>query len=152
MSFSSPHTYMSHPPHTQLSSSTRNIIANARHVWLDECAVRAMRKKVKSDIGDCGTKKCRRGYSGVWLGLRLVEIWSLESGGRFCVGVFGRNLASVAVKMFPHLILLFKTIRKFCTLNVICKTNDIICITVKHREGLFPSTFNGHALFLVLIG
>jgi hypothetical protein len=34
-------------------------------------------------------------------------VWSgesLESGGRFCVGAFGRNLASVAVKMFPHLI------------------------------------------------
>jgi hypothetical protein len=31
---------------------------------------------------------------------------SLESGGRFCVGAFGRNLASVAVKMFPHLIYL----------------------------------------------
>jgi hypothetical protein len=30
--------------------------------------------------------------------------WSLESGGRFCVGAFGRNLASVAVKMFSHLI------------------------------------------------
>jgi hypothetical protein len=29
---------------------------------------------------------------------------SLESGGRFCVGAFGRNLASVAVKLFPYLI------------------------------------------------
>jgi hypothetical protein len=28
---------------------------------------------------------------------------SLESGGRFCVGAFGRNLASVA-PMFSHLI------------------------------------------------
>jgi hypothetical protein len=27
---------------------------------------------------------------------------SLESGGRFRVGAFGRNLASVTVKMFPR--------------------------------------------------
>jgi hypothetical protein len=27
---------------------------------------------------------------------------SLESGGRFCVDTFGRNVASVAVKMFSH--------------------------------------------------
>jgi hypothetical protein len=32
-----------------------------------------------------------------------VCFW-LESGGRFCVGAFGRNLASVAMKMFAHLI------------------------------------------------
>jgi hypothetical protein len=29
---------------------------------------------------------------------------SPESGSRFCVGAFGRNLASVAVKIFSHLI------------------------------------------------
>jgi hypothetical protein len=26
----------------------------------------------------------------------------LESGGRFCVGAFGRNLTSVGVMLFPH--------------------------------------------------
>jgi hypothetical protein len=26
----------------------------------------------------------------------------VESGGRFCVGAFGRNLASVTVKMFSY--------------------------------------------------
>jgi hypothetical protein len=31
--------------------------------------------------------------------------WSLESGDRFCVGVFGRNMASVSMKMFSHLLL-----------------------------------------------
>jgi hypothetical protein len=30
--------------------------------------------------------------------------WSLESGGRFCVGAFGRDLASVTVKMSACLI------------------------------------------------
>jgi hypothetical protein len=31
---------------------------------------------------------------------------SLESGGWFCVDAFGRNLTSVTVKMFSHLIYL----------------------------------------------
>jgi hypothetical protein len=48
---------------------------------------------------------------------------SLESGGRFCVGAFGRNLASVAVKMFAHLIYLKINFYKFCTFNAICKAN-----------------------------
>jgi hypothetical protein len=61
-----------------------------------------MRKKLKliSDGSDCSSKKCKRGYGsaygGVW--------WSLESGGRFLVYAFGRNMASVKVKMFSHLI------------------------------------------------
>jgi hypothetical protein len=38
-----------------------------------------------------------------------VCVWgSLESGGRFCVGAFVKNLASVAVKMFSHFNLLCK--------------------------------------------
>jgi hypothetical protein len=51
--------------------SAPNIIAHVRHAWLDECAVRAMRKKMKlsSDCGDSGSKKCKRGYSG----LRMVS-------------------------------------------------------------------------------
>jgi hypothetical protein len=38
---------------------------------------------------------------------------SLESGGRFCVGAFGRNLASVAKKMFSYLIYFIKAFYKF---------------------------------------
>jgi hypothetical protein len=34
----------------------------------------------------------------------LLIVWILESGGRIYVGAFGRNLASVAVKMFSYLI------------------------------------------------
>jgi hypothetical protein len=50
-----------------------------------------MRKKLKlsSDVGDSGSKTCKRGCSGpvveVWRTLRLSEVWSLQSGGRFCV-------------------------------------------------------------------
>jgi hypothetical protein len=33
---------------------------------------------------------------------------SLESGGRFCVGAFGKNLVSVVVKTFSHFIYFIK--------------------------------------------
>jgi hypothetical protein len=74
-----------------------------------------MRKKLKLsyDTGDCSKAKCKRGYGdgygGVWR--------SLESGGRFYVDAFGRNLASVAVKEFSHLTYFTKN----ATFNVICK-------------------------------
>jgi hypothetical protein len=45
----------------------------------------------------------------LWWGLAESAFGGcLESGGRFCVGAFGRNLASVAVKMSPHFILFAK--------------------------------------------
>jgi hypothetical protein len=69
---------------------------------------------------------------------------SLESGGRFCAGASGRNLASVAVKMFSHLIYYFTKSCKCCTLNAICKDNVAInCITVQHKKGSFPSVLTG---------
>jgi hypothetical protein len=55
----------------------------------------------------------------------------VESGGRFCVGAFGRNLVSVAVKMFSHLIYFKKTFYKFCNFNAIWKDNaEINCVNV----------------------
>jgi hypothetical protein len=54
---------------------------------------------------------------------------SLESGGRFCVRPFGRNLSSVAVKMFPRLIYYKKKFYKVCVFNAISKDNAAInCI------------------------
>jgi hypothetical protein len=58
--------------------STTNIIANVRHAWLYDCAVRAMRKKLKLiyNGGDSGSKKYKWGcggvYGGVWRSLLLV--------------------------------------------------------------------------------
>jgi hypothetical protein len=77
-----------------------------------------MRKKMKlrSDAGDCGSKKCKRGYGGVyggvWRSLRLAGDGSLESGGRFCVGALDRKLVSVAMKMFFKFHILYKDILK----------------------------------------
>jgi hypothetical protein len=63
---------------------------------------------------------------------------SLESSGRFCVGAFGLNLASVAVKMFSHLI---KEFYQFCTFNAIFKDNPAINrITVQHNSTLTDHT------------
>jgi hypothetical protein len=41
-----------------------------------------MRKKLKlsSDGGDCGSKKNKRDYCGVWRTLRLVGVWSQAVG------------------------------------------------------------------------
>jgi hypothetical protein len=60
---------------------------------------------------------------------------SLESGGRFCVGAFGRNLASVAVKMFSRLMYFLKKFYKCCTFNAIFKDNAVInYFTVQHKN------------------
>jgi hypothetical protein len=93
-----------------------------------------------------GSKKCK--YK--WWGLAESAFGgSLESGGRFCVGAFGRNLASVAVKIFSHLIYFIRKFYKFCTFSAICKDNAAInCITVEHKKVSFPSTLTGHTLRL----
>jgi hypothetical protein len=81
----------------------------------------------------------------LWWGLAESAFGgSLESGGRFCVGAFGRNLASVAVKMFSHSIYFIKKFYKFCTFSAICKDNAAInCITVQHKKRFSPVKFDG---------
>jgi hypothetical protein len=60
---------------------------------------------------------------------------SLKSDHRFCVGVFGRNLALVVMKMFSHFTYFINAFYKFCTFNVIWKDNAAInCITVEHKK------------------
>jgi hypothetical protein len=57
-------------------------------------------------------------------GYGTVCIWQ-ESGLRQSVLCWcdGRNLASVAMKMFSHLIYFIKKFYTFCTFNMICKDN-----------------------------
>jgi hypothetical protein len=87
--------------------------------------------KLSSDGGDSGSKKCRRGHDGAYGG-----IWrSLETDDRFCVGAFGRNLASVAVEMFSHFIYFVNKSYEVCAFNAICKDIAAInCITVQHKN------------------
>jgi hypothetical protein len=53
------------------TSQYPNIIANVRHAWLDEGAVRVMRKtmKLSSDGSDSGRNTCKRGYDGAYGGV-----------------------------------------------------------------------------------
>jgi hypothetical protein len=67
------------------------------------------------------------------------------SGSRLCVGVFGRNLASVTVKMFSHLMYFIKKSCTLCTSSAVCKDNAAInCITLQQRKGSFLSTLTCH--------
>jgi hypothetical protein len=110
---------------------------NVRHARLYEFAVRAMRKKLKlvSDGIDSGSKKCKRGYGGACSG-----VWrSLESGGRFCVGAFGRNPVSIAVKMFSHLICYFKKLF-YCFAKVMLEQ---IVLLFSTKKRFIPVNFDG---------
>jgi hypothetical protein len=84
----------------------------------------------------------------LWWGLAESAFGcGLESRCRFCVGAFGRNLASDAVKMLSHLIHFIKTFYKLCTFNAIFKYNAVInYIIVQHKKGSFPSALTGHML------
>jgi hypothetical protein len=100
-------------------------VKTARPISNVSLSARAMRKKLQSssDSGDSGSKKWKRSYGGaygaVWQSLRFARVWSLKSGSRFCVSAFGRNLASVAVKIFTHFIYFIKKFYTFCIFNVI---------------------------------
>jgi hypothetical protein len=75
---------------------------------------------------------------------------SPESGNRFCVGNFGRNLASIAVKMFSNVIYFMKKLYKVCTFNAICNYNAAIsCITLQHKKFSFTLTSAGHTKLIV---
>jgi hypothetical protein len=76
----------------------------------------------------------QRGDGGVCRSLRLAGVW-LESSGSFCTGAFGRNLASLAVKMFSHLIYFIRTFYKLCAFNATCRDSVAInCTAVLNRK------------------
>jgi hypothetical protein len=52
-----------------------------------------------------------------------------------CWCFFFRNLASVAMMLFSHLIYFIKKCYKICSLNTICKNNVAVnCTTVQHKD------------------
>jgi hypothetical protein len=68
------------------------------------------------------------------------------SGDWFCVNAFGRNLASVAMKMFPHKIYFMKK-SELCTFNMICKDIAAVnCVTNQYNEISFSSAVKSHEL------
>jgi hypothetical protein len=106
-------------------------------------------KKLSYGGGESRSKKCKRGYGGaygeVWRRMNLAGVcW------RSCVCAFGRSLASVALKMFSHVIYFVKKCYKCCTLNAICKDNAAInCVNVQQNKGPFPSTLTGHTTLVL---
>jgi hypothetical protein len=76
-----------------------------------------------------------------------VCVW-LDSGpdGRLNDIAFGRNLASVAVKMLPHLIYLIKELCTFLRSTRFANNAAINYITVQHKKVSLPSTLTGHTL------
>jgi hypothetical protein len=59
----------------------------------------------------------------------------MKSGGRFCVGAFGRNMATSAVKMSVHSTYFLSKFYKYCTSNATCKDNTAIkCIILYSME------------------
>jgi hypothetical protein len=70
-------------------------------------------------------------------GMVVPVLWSggsMEFSGLFYVDAFGRNLASVAVKMFLNSIYFIKKLHK-CTFNGICKDDaEINCIIVQLKK------------------
>jgi hypothetical protein len=63
--------------------------------------------------------------------------WSPESGGRFCVGAFGRDLTSVAVTIFFTFKLCYREFHKFCNFNAIFTDKAAInCFTVQQKDVL----------------
>jgi hypothetical protein len=96
--------------------------------------------KLISDCGDSGSNKWKRGSddaSGSVLAKSALDE-SLESGSRFCVVAFGRNLASVAITMFYRQTSFINEFNKFCTFYAICKHDAAInYFTDDHKEVSF---------------
>jgi hypothetical protein len=61
--------------------------------------------KLSSGGGEFGSKNTNNTMGGLAESLFAM---GMESDGRVCGGAFGRNLASVVVKMFSHLIYFLK--------------------------------------------
>jgi hypothetical protein len=73
------------------------------------------------------TRNVNKAMVALMVGCNRLCIWK-ESGVRQSVlcSKFDRNLVSVTMKMFSHLIYFMKKFYKFCTSNVICKYNAAI--------------------------
>jgi hypothetical protein len=82
------------------------MMANVRHDWLDKWAfVRCGNYlKLSSDGGDSGSKKCKRGYGGVWRNLRLAGV-SIQNNNqeKMKIKIIYSKFTKVAnMKIFSH--------------------------------------------------
>lgn len=128
---SRPHLHICFSATRHKHLSAPNTVANVRHVWLEESAVRAMWKKLslRSDGDGSGRKKCKGGYSGGLEGYTFGRI--PKSGVRFCVG----DLAKIWLQMFSHLICFMKKFYECYTFNAIFKDNAAIRVITVRQKG-----------------
>jgi hypothetical protein len=109
------------------------------------CDMAKKKTKLSSEGGNCGSKKCKRGsggvYGGVWGSLRLAGDHTARRS--ICVGASGRNLASVAVKTFSHLICFINKFHTCCTFDAMCQhkswNTSYYCST---QESFIPVNFD----------
>jgi hypothetical protein len=98
--------------------------------------------KLSSDGGDPSARKCKRGCGGAYVAVwRRLRNSGIRRSVLYCA--FDSNLASVAVKMFSHVINFIKKCYK-CVLSVLF--SKIVLKTVgyfQHKQGSFPSTLTG---------
>jgi hypothetical protein len=64
------------------------------------------------------------------------------ANGQFCIGAFGRNMASVALKLFTRLIYVISKCYRY-TLNALCKVKAAVnCMTLQQGQiCLIPVNF-----------
>jgi hypothetical protein len=79
---------------------------------------------------------------------------SLDYGVRrsHLVGAFERNMTSIALKMFPHLIYVIETFYNVCTYKAIYKYNAAInYITLQHKTDILHSALKDHTTVVHVI-
>lgn len=110
---------------TAYTSLTLNVVKNYSGRFYDLASTNVTRN-VNKAMGHL-----LRDLAGFSVGWSL----SLESGGRLYDCAFGRNMASVSVKMFSYLVYFIKKFYEFVVFNNICKVNVVInYITVQHKN------------------
>jgi hypothetical protein len=87
----------------------------------------------RSDRGDSGSRKCKRGYDGAY-----GDVWrGLGFGFNRCEDVYTFDLV---IEQFY----------KCYSFNAICKNNPAInCVAVQYRKGSFPPILKGHNTLLI---
>jgi hypothetical protein len=76
-------------------------------------------------------------------GVCFASFCSFKLGRQFCVGAFGRSMASVAVKLFSCVIYFKKKFYKYCTFNEIFQDNVANILYYCSTQKFIPINFHG---------
>jgi hypothetical protein len=102
------------------------------------------RTEKRGDGGTCD-EVCQR--------VLMVGMWSMESGGRYFVGTFGKILAGFSpLKHVFAFNLLCEKLYNYYTFNIICKDNRAVnFVSIQHKKDSVLSTFIGHSMLVLVI-